>query len=220
MANIILATVVLLSIGLGSVTVNGHGRLVQPAGRATLWRYQKFARFNPVANYDDTQLFCGGFQHQYEVNGGKCGICGDPYEEPQPRKHEGGGLYGRGIITGEYQSGSVIDVQVEITASHLGYFEFRLCPQNNPLVPATQECLDQYLLPLADGSGYRHPVPNFNKGMHNIRLRLPQNLTCRQCVLQWHYNTGNSHGQCENGSWEMGCGNQETFRGCADISIA
>lgn len=37
---------------------------------------------------------------------------GDPYNEPQPRKHEGGGFYGRGIIAAEYKQGQVIEVEV------------------------------------------------------------------------------------------------------------
>lgn len=84
----------------------------------------------------------------------------------------------------------VIDVEIDLTASHLGYFEFRLCPQNNPLVPATQSCLDKYVLPLADGSGTRYPIPTFDKGLQRYQVKLPEGVTCEQCVLQWHYNTG------------------------------
>ena len=42
-----------------------------------------------------------------------------------------------------YQQGDIVDVTVEITAAHLGYFEFRLCPWNNVHEPITHECLDQ-----------------------------------------------------------------------------
>lgn len=48
---------------------------------------------------------------------------------------------------------------------------------------------------------------------------LPEGFTCERCVFRWHYNTGNNWGQCANGSYEQGCGPQETFRSCADITI-
>jgi hypothetical protein len=37
--------------------------------------------------------------------------------------------------------------------------------------------------------------------------------------LQWTYYTGNTWGKCENGTEGMGCGPQETFRNCGDITI-
>lgn len=113
-----------------------------------------------------------------------------------------------------------IDIAVQLTKSHLGYFEFRLCPQNNPLVPATQECLDQNLLELGDGSGQtKFIVDSWDDKFYNTTVKLPVGLTCRQCVLQWHYKTANSFGECEDGSFQMGCGDQEVFRACADVRI-
>ena len=54
---------------------------------------------------------------------GLCGICGDPYDGE--RTSEAGGLYANGIIAANYTMGDTIEVQVEITSLHLGYFEFR-----------------------------------------------------------------------------------------------
>ena len=62
------------------------------------------------------------------------------------------------------------------------------------------------------------------------RLKLPDGITCWQCILQWTYVTGNSWGagpqmadmwtdDCLTTSGKKGCGDQETFRGCADICI-
>ena len=48
---------------------------------------------------------------------------------------------------------------------------------------------------------------------------LPHGLTCSQCVVQWTYFTGNTWGQCNNGTEGMGCGDQEMFRNCADVQI-
>ena len=36
--------------------VSGHGRLVEPPSRSSMWRYG----FDTPINYNDNQLFCGG----------------------------------------------------------------------------------------------------------------------------------------------------------------
>lgn len=41
----------------GLATVDGHGRLIDPVGRSSAWRYG----FNTPPNYSDTSLYCGGF---------------------------------------------------------------------------------------------------------------------------------------------------------------
>ena len=65
------------------------------------------------------------FQNQWAHHDGKCGLCGDPYQGPL--EHEAGGQFATGTIAAEYTSGSAIDVTVQITANHKGWFEFRLC---------------------------------------------------------------------------------------------
>lgn len=35
----------------------GHGRILEPAGRSSAWRFG----FNTPKNYNDNELFCGGF---------------------------------------------------------------------------------------------------------------------------------------------------------------
>lgn len=164
------------------------------------------------------QMFCGGKQHQYETNGGKCGVCGDPYDAPQPRDNEGGGKYSSGIISKCFEkTASVIEVKVQLTANHLGYFEFRLCEHNDPFTPVTQECLDEHVLGLPDDEGSRYYIgPEL--GEYTVQLQLPENVQCSQCVLQWKYNTGNSWG-CEGDSCGLGYGEQEQFYGCSDVSI-
>ena len=39
-------------------SANGHGRLMEPPGRSSMWRFG----FNTPKNYDDNALYCGGFQ--------------------------------------------------------------------------------------------------------------------------------------------------------------
>lgn len=59
--------------------VGGHGRLIEPPSRATMWRYG----FDTPPNYNDHELYCGGFSRHYQKNGGKCGICGDAWDLPK-----------------------------------------------------------------------------------------------------------------------------------------
>ena len=81
------------------------------------------------------------FQYQWDVNGGKCGVCGDPWDGPLD--NQAGGKYAKGIIIEEYEQGQVMEAVVQITANHLGWFEFRLCPVEDHKVNVTQECLDR-----------------------------------------------------------------------------
>jgi len=81
-------------------------------------------------------------------------------------------------------------------------------------------------------------------GWYDMYARLPADVTCEYCVIQWTYtggilhidylhqcvyknimidgvfiNTGNNNNPCGNGTDAYGCGNQETFRNCADVAI-
>lgn len=53
----------------------------------------------------------------------------------------------------------------------------------------------------------------------HVNVSLPKNFTCKHCVFQWKYVTGNSWGVA-NGRSCLGCGAQnEEFYGCSDIAI-
>ncbi|KAG4066639.1 hypothetical protein HA402_007275 [Bradysia odoriphaga] len=160
------------------------------------------------------QLFCGGI-HQNEVVGGNCGVCGDRYTDPIPRDNEIGGKYYRGIITGTYIEGGIIDIEVQLTQAHLGFMEFRLCI--SPLAGETQDCFNQNILQRADGQGSKTMVDY--TGWYKMQYRLPAGVICNHCTLQWNYRAGNDWGPCPDGTEKRGCGPQETFRGCSDIVI-
>ncbi|CAF0894028.1 unnamed protein product [Adineta steineri] len=192
--------------------IHGHGRMEDPPARNAAWRYG----FNVPANYDDVGLNCGGLSIQ-KANDGKCGVCGDSYVGP--RDHEAGGRYATNIIVRNYEPNSLIDVKILLTANHVGFMEFRLCSLVNSNSELTQECLDQNLL-FIEGFGTQYPV---NEGIDSILLRLhiPSGLQCPHCVLQWRYHAGNSWGtDGVTGKSCLGCGHQEEFYNCADISIA
>ena len=133
------------------------------------------------------------FQYQWDVKHGECGICGDPAEAGQ-RVNEPGpdNIYANGIIVRQYTEGQTIEAKVEITAHHKGWFEFRICPHNDVTTPATHSCLDNNLLPLANGLGVtRYSLPEGSgNGWYTVSLQLPMGLTCEQCVFQWKYHAG------------------------------
>lgn len=87
---------------------------------------------------------------------------------------------------------------------------------------ATQECLDRRLLKIAgtDSTKFRD-VDKYGSESITVRVKLPSDVSCRHCVLQWRYTTGNSWGtDPSTGQSGLGMGvENETFMGCADVSI-
>lgn len=69
----------------------------------------------------------------------------------------------------------------------------------------------------------KEPIPSFYGKYIYFRVneyigslsnsaRLPQNLSCSRCVLQWRYHAGNNWGiAMETGQPCLGCGAQEEF---------
>ncbi|XP_023029101.1 uncharacterized protein [Leptinotarsa decemlineata] len=208
--------IILLTLSLGELVL-GHGRLMDPPARNAMWRFG----FHTPINYNDNELFCGGFAVQWQQNKGKCGVCGDPHHVEDPRPHEAGGQFAKGVTSRHYSVGQIIDIEIELTANHLGRFELLLCPNNNPAQEATQECFDQHPLYLVNTKDVFFQIPDDGrkKAVFNYQVQLPPYVTCTQCVMQWTYYTGNQWGTCPNGTEAQGCGESETFRNCADIAI-
>jgi len=198
-------------------SVIGHGYMVKPPGRVSAWR----AGFNTPPNYNDNQMYCGGFTNQWKVEGGKCGICGDPWNGRRESEAPGG-RYATGTIVAQYSEGQVIDIDIRVTTNHAGWFEFKLCENNNIYQDSDQSCFDKHLLEFTDGSTRVHvgPMGPAGKGIFSYQVKLPQGVTCEQCVIQWHYNGGQNWGcDADTGKCCEGCGPQETFWGCSDVAI-
>jgi len=196
-----------------AVDVNGHGRLMDPPSRASMWR----AGFSNPADYNDNEGFCGGFNVQWEQNGGKCGICGDNWAD-EVREHEAPNRFANGIIAAVYKPGQEIDITVDITANHLGFFTFRLCPAESEDRDPQQDCFDANVLKVLPDMEDKYYLPNSNVGDFVVRVQLPE-IECERCILQWTYTAGNNWGWCSPNYGDLGCGPQETFRACSDISI-
>ncbi|KAJ8669106.1 hypothetical protein QAD02_000365 [Eretmocerus hayati] len=194
----------------------GHGKLMRPIARASRWRDDRFNESEP--HYEDNQLYCGGIG-VYTSNGYKCGVCGDPYNQPSPRENENTGKYGNGIIVETYRKGQQIKANVSLDTNHKGYFKFALCPLSKKQPIETEECFKKYPLKLTNGSRLR-PIKRWEQGFILIDLNLPKNLTCEHCSFRWHYRSGNNWHPCRDGAGRTGCSlNHEVFRGCADIRI-
>ncbi|CAF2122164.1 unnamed protein product [Rotaria magnacalcarata] len=202
-------------------SINGHGYLFDPVARSSAWLIDP--SFKECCAYSShMEMFCGGVGQQWITNGGKCGICGEPYDRAIKLFEKGGAKY-TGKIVKTYNQGEQIDVQVKLSANHQGYFEFRLCNvDNTPDSDATQECLDRYLLTIVntDSTKYRD-VTKHGSDTITVRVQLPPDVSCHHCVFQWKYTTGNNWGR-DSATNKSGPGlgrENETFMGCSDITI-
>lgn len=115
--------------------------------------------------------------------------------------------------------GSTMDVMIDLHINHGGYFEFDLCRRNSFDTRETESCFEK--LKFADGSTQFLLKPDANdRGFKSMSLVLPADLTdCQACILRWNYRAGNNWGICPDGSSGIGCGAQELYRNCADISV-
>merc|ERR1711915_1071210 len=98
---------------------------------------------------------------------------------------------------------------------------FKICPNNDVSQDPTQDCFDQseHLLRVMESNSSTYTLPSSNTGKYSVRLQLPEGLQCQQCIIQWTYTAGNNWGVCEDGTGALGCGPQEHFRACADVTI-
>ena len=190
--------------------VMGHGRLIDPPSRNSAWRYG----FDTPRQDTDNELNCGGYNVQWSTNNGKCGVCGDAHHLKKP-KYIHPGKYATGIITKTYKEGQEIEVIVDVTSNHQGYFTFSLGEIGTP--PITQEKL-KYVLKQPNGKTKWY-IKSQGNDVFKIKLRLPRGLTCEHCVMQWWWRVGNNWGCDGPGNCGMGKGPQETFVNCADIRI-
>ena len=86
-----------------------------------------------------------------------------------------------------------MEVEVELTTNHWGWFEFKLCPVNDKTRKETQKCMDKYPLHLVDdpkSTKFWIPENSKKKDIFTYKVQLPPNVVCSQCVVQWTYRTG------------------------------
>lgn len=193
-------------------TASAHGYLARPASR----NYMHWSNWCP-------QCLPGGGPYAVSGEGsltwpaGVHGLCGDPYKGP--RDHEAGGPFATGDVGGVFEEGTVMPIDVVVTAHHKGRFQFRICrvaapPPEQGWVDAerqqlSEECLYQHQLTQANVvAPHQEPysaywyVPHGSWGSENfgpnttytMHYQLPTGLTCdgvtARCVMQWHWLSG------------------------------
>lgn len=64
-------------------------------------------------------------------------------------------------------------------------------------------------------------MPSKKTQNFTAKVKLPDYLTCKACILQWKYHSGNNYGRAYNSDLLcLGCvERQEEFYNCADIAI-
>lgn len=187
----------------------------EPPGRGTEWRKNEWPIEEAQKDYNDMETYCGGKGVQWNQNGGKCGVCGDNWADPEPREHEDGGKFDTEIVSRTYLSGQVVELQPEVTANHYGFIEFRLCARNDRSTKLTQDCFQS----LYNVKGEKQFNIGSAKGKLKFKIQLPA-VKCEMCVIQWLYSAGNDWGDCGNGTSANGCSKTpEQFYACANVAI-
>ncbi|RHZ41302.1 hypothetical protein DYB26_015569, partial [Aphanomyces astaci] len=103
------------------------------------------------------------------------------------------------------------DLQVQITANHMGYFEFGLCKLNSLNDKESEECFKTLVQPNGE-KDWQLPA---GAKTFNMQYMLPDGVSCdgdSHCVLRWHYVGWNNP--------DVGINGQEQFWNCADIYVS
>ena len=198
------------------VTVHGHGYLKTPRSRNFV-ASQDGASFGGTAS-TPLKEYCPHCLNR----GGPLAACGlvDSRNYDQPPNAIGGTMPTN--IQGTFQMGGTIEVDVVLTAHHMGHFEFHACPLSTAGVIPTQACFQSnpvkvirdvlYGAPVDVNYPHRAYIPpltypgiiNDNGGtvpgtLYRYVLQLPENLQGNLVLLQWYYLTGNS---CQHPGYE------------------
>ncbi|KAH8059223.1 hypothetical protein JL721_9317 [Aureococcus anophagefferens] len=72
------------------------------------------------------------------------GLCGD--DGGRALFSSPGSAYGAAAPTATWTEGATVDIEVVVTAHHLGWFEFRLCAEDPAASELTQACLNEHVL--------------------------------------------------------------------------
>ena len=86
-----------------------------------------------------------------------------------------------------------MEVEVELTTNHWGWFEFKLCPVNAKTKLATAKCMDKHPLYLVNNpkeTKFYIPPDSKKKDIFRYKVQLPSDVVCSQCVVQWTYRAG------------------------------
>ncbi|XP_037049032.1 uncharacterized protein LOC119083426 [Bradysia coprophila] len=201
----------LLIFAAGLALVEPHGYVHTPLSRTSIFRRpNEFPGAQQPFWWDDTGVWCGNVQQNQQYS--TCGRCGDA---PGNTHAQQGGRYDKGIITGTYNAGQVINAIVEFTANHRGGFMFELCPQ----VSENNNCFQRLRINSADrgvrDNNWACSGGDHQNGQMRVAIQLPAGVRCTRCTLRWTYRT--SYPPAPDACWNPN--NAQTFRNCVDIRI-
>eukprot|EP00913_Durusdinium_trenchii_P033002 g30895.t1 len=180
----------LLFVWATSSIADGHSYLAQPASR------------NLLANLDGEEtcphcLQSGGPDNVQERGQGMWptrlapeshGLCGDPVQgKSNPPTFKDETYLKKGPITATYRAGEIVEFQIAVSTHHMGHYEFRICDAGY-LPPAGSQT------PVA-GADWKDTMASTYPSSHEVhvmRYKIPDNLSCEACTLQWYWSTGNS----------------------------
>ena len=230
-----------------AVVASCHGFMAEPAARNVLSKTQHYDA-GGLANGGSSFTYAG--RRKWTSKGSlmwdpkknaRHGVCGSrgPATDPDSLDFQAGGKYVTKKITGTYAAGQIIRIRVEISAPHGGRWQFGVCPVPDGASDAderrvvTQQCMDRNKLINMDkkNAGYGTQFWWFGKrtdGVYELDMKLPDNIQCKRCVLQWHWESGNSCTIPGTPSSETlsdkkdsceGAQNLEEFWNCADVTI-
>mmetsp|Transcript_21209 Transcript_21209/g.49123 ORF Transcript_21209/g.49123 Transcript_21209/m.49123 type:complete len:384 (+) Transcript_21209:117-1268(+) len=208
-----------VAFALSVAAVDGHAALTIPISRNVRRNLDK-------QQYDIYGLDAGGPSHLYTNNDGVFpghsfpethGLCGNSVgdgSEPMTSEEN----MEPTAIQATFVSGSIVELEVKVTAHHWGYYEFRICDVTvGPTTFATrteaQACFDQHLLLRADPlpscsvndadpdcqpldpnypERWYLPLKGVNGDVHKMRYKLPAGFECTACTMQWYWPTSNA----------------------------
>jgi hypothetical protein len=213
---VILSTVLLPSS-------KGHAYLNGPVSRNALSSVA-----NGYCSWSGTPIPCTGDSQSWNQEDVATG-CGIIQAGGTPSVVGNGALAfaSTGIKTGIYTAGQLVDMNVKVLAYHGGRFEFRLQDVGNQADPdgslwaSTPLLTVESFSPPCDDPTYCGVEPCIatkscaqipmnayagHNGDYSIQVKLPDNVQCTHCVLQWKLTTANSCG----GS-KVSCESSEKF---------
>jgi hypothetical protein len=179
-------------------TADAHGYLKSPRSR-NFFAYEEMKWWDTDENDPEPE------SDPYSLNRGgtaaQCGMGnGRNYDLP---KNALGGLM-KANVQECYEEGSIIDLNVVLTAYHGGHFEFHACPITHGEVP-TESCFKDHPLEFVEdvlnnapkdpnfpSRAYIHGLTSMTLGEFRYKYKLPDDLVGELVLIQWYYVTGNT----------------------------
>lgn len=186
----------LLSLLSITPTAHAHGYLKTPRSRNFVAHqdgiWSPLLASNPEKEVEPQSANIGGTKVQ-------CGIIAGVRNYDFPKNALGGPAATK--IQSCYQPAQIIYVEVELTAHHMGHFEFKACPVSPGQAP-TQACFDANKLRFISGESANLdpnfperayiPPRNAKAWNYHYKFQLPAGLSGDLVLLQWKYITANS----------------------------